>query len=585
MLNSRFWPLLSTLVIACTFSTARAQSPTIGTCNALPADNIWNTPIDQLPVSPSSATWVGTIGSSSPLHPDFGSIYGIPFITVSGTQIKYPASFTYAGDSDVGPYAIPLNAPIEGGSASTGDRHAVSIDTDNCILYEMWAAYPQAASWVAGSGAIFNLSSDTLRPDGLGSADAAGLPIFPGFVRYDEVAAGVINHAIRFTVPQTQNTYVWPARHFASSLTGSQYPPMGARFRLRADYDISGFSAANQVILKALKKYGMMLADNGSSWYITGTTDTRWDDNDLHNLTLLTGSDFEAVDVSGLMIDPNSGQALQAAATTVTVSPSAASVRVGAAQQFTATVANATSQSVNWSVNGVAGGNSTVGGISSGGLYTAPATIPAGGTVTIQATSTVTPAAVGTATITVTAAPAAPVLGSIAPSSGSQGTSVAVTFSGSNFQAGATVAIGGSGVSATSVTVVSSTQINAVFAIAANAATGAHSVTVSTSAGTSNAQSFTVSAPVLAKPTLSSLTPNAATRGTTTNVTLTGTNFTSPASVAVQGTGVTVNNIVVVNSSTITATFHVSSKANRQSRSTTVTTAAGTSNALTFTVQ
>ena len=586
MFKLGLWALLSLCFFAFTLLTAGAQSPTIGTCPVFPADNIWNTPVDQLPVSAYSAGWVGTIGSAKTLHPDFGSIYGIPFITVSGTQTKYPATFYYAADSDPGPYATPLVAPIEGGSSSTGDRHVLSIDTDNCILYEMWSAYPQAASWSAGSGAIFNLASDTLRPSGWTSSDAAGLPVFLGLVRYDEVAAGAINHALRFTVPQTQNTFVWPARHYASSLTGSQYPPMGARFRLRADYDISSFSATNQVILKALKKYGMMVADNGSSWFLTGTTDTRWDDNDLHNLGLLTGSDFEAVDVSGLMVDPNSGQALQTAATTVTVSPIAASIQVGATQQFTATVTNGTSQSVTWSVNGVAGGNSTVGLVTSGGLYTAPAAIPSGGTVTIRATSSVTPTAIGSATVTITAATiVAPVLSSIAPSNGIQGTNVSVTLTGSNFKAGATIAVGGSGVSASSVTVVSASQINAVCVIAAGAATGAHSVTVTTSGGTSAAQAFTVNASVAAKPTLNSISPNSALRGTTAQVTLTGTNFTAGATVAFKGTGVTVGNVVVVNSSTITVALHVSAKASRRTDSVSVKTAAGSGNSLTFTVQ
>lgn len=296
---------------------AHSQTPTVGNCTVFPADNIWNTPINQLPVSSNSAAWVNTIGINSPAHPDFGSgLYdgepiGIPFVTVPGTQTKYPATFQYASESDPGPYAIPLNAPIEGGSQSTGDRHAIAIDTDNCILYELYAAYPQTASWQAGSGAIFNLLSDALRPATWTSADAAGLPIFPGLVRYDEIAAGAIRHAIRFTAPQTQEAYVWPARHQASNLTGSQYPPMGARFRLKSSFDISSFSATNQIILLALQTYGMMLADNGSSWYLSGAPDSRWDNDDLHNLDQLTGADFEAVDVSALMVDPNSGQALQ----------------------------------------------------------------------------------------------------------------------------------------------------------------------------------------------------------------------------------------------------------------------------------
>ena len=233
-------------------SAASAQGPTIGKCSVLPADNIWNTPVDQLTVSTSSSTWVTTIGSTKTVHADFGSgLYngapiGIPYVTVPGTQTKYPASFTYADESDPGPYAIPLDAPIEGGAQSTGDRHALAVDTDNCVLYELYAAYPQAGSWSAGAGAIFNLLSNALRPSGWTSTDAAGLPIFPGLMRYDEIAAGEIRHAIRFTVPQTQRAFVWPARHYASSLTGTQYPPMGARFRLRAGFDISGFSAANE---------------------------------------------------------------------------------------------------------------------------------------------------------------------------------------------------------------------------------------------------------------------------------------------------------------------------------------------------
>ncbi|MCU1237629.1 MAG: putative outerrane protein (modular protein), partial [Candidatus Solibacter sp.] len=570
---------------------AFAQAPVIGACTVLPADNIWNTPVDQFPVSGNSSAWVNTIGATKTAHADLGSgLYngapiGIPYVTVPGTQTKYPASFTYADESDPGPYATPLNAPIEGGSQSTGDRHVLSVDTDHCILYELYSAYPQAASWTAGAGSIFNLLSNALRPSGWTSTDAAGLPIFPGLFRYDEIAAGEIRHALRFTVPQTQRAFVWPARHYASSLTGTQYPPMGARFRLRAGFDISGFSAANQVILRALKKYGMMLADNGSAWYLSGAPDPRWDNSDLHNLGLLKGSDFEAVDVSGLMIDPNSGQAKQSTTVSVTVSPSSATVQVNTTKQFTASVANATTQTVNWSVNSAPGGNSTVGLVNTTGLYTAPAVPPAGGTVSVQAASTVSPSAIGTATVTITTPAAVPVLSSITPNSGTQGTSVSVTLAGSNFKAGATVAIGGTGVSATNFAVVSATQINATFVIAASASTGAHSVTVTTSGGTSSAQSFTAKAPVVAKPTLSSLTPNAAGRGATVTVTLSGTNFVAPATVAVQGSAITVSNVVVVNSTTITATFRVGSGAGRRSRDTSVTTSAGTSNSLPFTVQ
>jgi hypothetical protein len=389
-----------------------AQAPTIGNCPTLPADDIWNTPVDQFPVSPSSSTYINTIGANSPVHPDFGTVYngapnGIPFITVPGTQTKYPVTFQYASESDPGPYAVPLTAPIEGGSSSTGDRHAIAIDTDNCILYELYAAYPQASSWQAGSGAIFNLKSDNLRPATWTSADAAGLPIFPGLVRYDEVLAGAINHAIRFTVPQTQQAYVWPARHYASSLTGTQYPPMGVRFRLKASFDISGFSAANQIILKALQKYGMMIADNGSAWYLSGAPDSRWNDDDLHNLTKITGSAFEVVDVTPLMVNVNSGQASQSNVS-VSVTPASASVTVNATAQFSATVTNASSPAVNWSVNGVIGGNSVVGWISLTGLYTAPAMVPSPATVTIEATSQSTPAAFGTASVMIAPLPTPP---------------------------------------------------------------------------------------------------------------------------------------------------------------------------------
>jgi hypothetical protein len=409
-------------------SSASAQTPTIGNCIVLPANNIWNTRIDQLPVHPSSSTWVNTIGASTPLHPDFGSglwnggPIGIPYVTVPGTQTKYPATFQYQSESDTGPYAIPLNAPIEGGSASTGDRHATAIDTDNCILYEIFSAYPQASSWTGGSGAIFNLLSNALRPATWTSADAAGLPIFPGLVRHDEVAAGAIHHALRFTVPQSQKAYVWPAQHYASSLTGAQYPPMGARFRLKASFNISGFSPANQVILTALKQYGMMLADNGAAWFISGAPDEGWNNDDLHALTTIAGSNFEAVDATVLMVNPDSGQAVQSGVT-VNVSPSSASVPVNAQKQFAATVTGNSNQGVTWDVNGTVGGNGTIGFINSvTGLYTAPAALPAPATVTVHASSNaVNPPAVGGASITITnpQPPPPPVSISISPTSAS----------------------------------------------------------------------------------------------------------------------------------------------------------------------
>ena len=299
------------MTILIVLSSPVFAQPTIGSCPVFPANNIWNTPIDHLPVASNSATLVNTIGASVTLHADFGSgtyngeIIGIPFNPVPGTQTKYPATFQYADESDPGPYAIPLNATLEGGS----DQHAIAVDTSNCILYEMWEASPQTASWQAGSGAIFNLNANTLRPAGWTSADAAGLPIFPGLVRYDEVAAGEIQHAIRLTVPHTLDAYVWPARHLASSLTSTNYPPMGQRFRLRASFNVSSFPADAQVILRALQKYGMFVADNGSAWYITGASDPRWNNDDLSTLRNVVGSDFEAVDDTTLMVNPNTAQA------------------------------------------------------------------------------------------------------------------------------------------------------------------------------------------------------------------------------------------------------------------------------------
>lgn len=408
----RHYFLSGLLVLWSVSSAVYGQGPTVGNCPVFPAEDIWNTPIDKLPVSPLSSAYVNTIGATATVHPDFGSgtwegeLIGMPIATVPGTQTKYPASFTYASESDPGPYAVPLNAPIQGSSTSTGDRHVISIDVDNCILYEMYSAYPQAASWQAGSGAIYNLRSHNLRVATWTSATAAGLPMFPGLVRYDEILAGEIRHAVEFTVPQTQKAYVWPARHYASPLTGAQYPPMGARFRLRASFDISGYSPTNQIILRALKKYGMMVIDNGAPWFISGTNDARWNNSDLRNLKQIRGSDFEVVDVSGLMIAADSGQARQAtsAPVTVTVTPASASVQAGKTQVFSS------NQAVTWSAS--------AGTISSTGLYTAPASVPSPVTVTIQARSQADPSAAGTAVVTVTPPPAA-ITVSISPSSAS----------------------------------------------------------------------------------------------------------------------------------------------------------------------
>ncbi len=285
----------------------------------LPLNNVWNARIDNLPADPNSDAYIATIGADKHPHPDFGSgewprwsgaPIGIPYTIVSGNHPKVSVSFRYANESDPGPYPIPRDAPIEGGPNGSGDRHVLVLDQDNSILYELYRATPQPdGSWHAYSGAIFDLKSNDLRPRGWTSADAGGLPILPGLVLYDEVASGEIRHALRFTAPKTRRAYVWPARHYASKLIDLQYPPLGQRFRLKANVDISTFSPEVQVILRALKKYGMILADNGSAWFLTGAPDERWDNDMLRELKRLSGRDFEAVDVSSLMLSPNSGEA------------------------------------------------------------------------------------------------------------------------------------------------------------------------------------------------------------------------------------------------------------------------------------
>jgi hypothetical protein len=275
-------------------------------CPIFPANNPWNQRVDTLPVESDSAQIIASIGLSTGLHPDFGSgLYagqpiGIPFDVVSHTTPRYKLSFQYADESDKGPYPIPKTVHIEGGRASTGDRHALLIDKDACRLYELYALYPAGRGWKAGSGAIWSLKSNALRPAGWTSADAAGLPIFPGLARYDEVARGAINHALRFTVQHTRRAYVYPARHYASSLTDPSLPPMGLRVRLKASVDISGFPRQARIVLQALKTYGMIVADNGSNWYISGAPNAGWSNDDLHTLGRITGADFDVVDTSSL---------------------------------------------------------------------------------------------------------------------------------------------------------------------------------------------------------------------------------------------------------------------------------------------
>ena len=268
------------------------------------------------PSTPRPDAYIATIGADDGFHADFGSgeyeggPIGIPYVVVAGDQAPVDVSFLYADESDQLPYPVPADAPIEGGPDGTGDRHVLVVDSDDCVLYELFNAFPQDdGSWQADSGAVFDLTSSALRPDTWTSADAAGLPILPGLVRYDEVAAGEIRHALRFTTSQTRQDYVWPARHYASDEQGADYPPMGQRFRLRADFDITSFSPDVQVILRALQTYGMILADNGSPWFLSGAPDDRWDNDILRELGQVVGADLEAVDVSSMMVDPDSGQA------------------------------------------------------------------------------------------------------------------------------------------------------------------------------------------------------------------------------------------------------------------------------------
>jgi hypothetical protein len=282
--------------------------PGASNCPVFPADNPWNQRVDRLPVAKNSARIIARIGLSDPVHPDFGSgLYagepiGIPFAVVSSRTRRVRISFQYASESDRGPYPLPRGVPIEGGYRSSGDRHVIVVDRSSCKDYELFAAYPHDGGrrWTAGSGAIFNLRSDHLRPAGFTSADAAGLPILPGLARYDEVARGVIDHALRFTAPCTAARYVYPARHEASTCHGAWLPPMGLRVRLKASVNISGLPYQARVVAQALKRYGMILADNGSPWFISGAPNRGWNNDALHLLDRLTGRDFEVVNTRSL---------------------------------------------------------------------------------------------------------------------------------------------------------------------------------------------------------------------------------------------------------------------------------------------
>jgi hypothetical protein len=292
---------------------ATGQGASLNGFLPFPSDNLWNKDISASPVDSNSANILSFIGNSIGLHPDFGaglyngSSMGIPYSVVNGAQSLIPINYNaYGSESDPGPMPIPLTAPIEGyPNPGSGDRHVLVLDSANCFLYELYSSYPQTAQWNTGSGAVWDLLSDEQRPYTWTSADAAGLPIFPGLIRYDEVAAGSIKHAIRFTVQSSSAGFIPPASHWASNSSNQYAPPMGMRLRLKSSFDVSSFSAANQVILNALKKYGLIVADNGSSMYLSGAPDDRWDNSDLHNLGSVHTSDFEVIQMTPLYTSAN----------------------------------------------------------------------------------------------------------------------------------------------------------------------------------------------------------------------------------------------------------------------------------------
>jgi hypothetical protein len=299
---------------ACVPSPAKTTKPTAAKptvapatakCSVLPANNVWHADVSKLPVNAHSAAWLTSTGAASrKLHPDFGGPYGIPITTVAGSHAKVPVTFDYADESDRVLYPLGLDTQIEPGG---GDSHAILLDNDNCKLYETYATAKTSQGWTAGSGAVFDLRSNALRPNGYTSADAAGLPILPGLLRYDEVAAGKVDHAVRFTVSSSAASHLWPARHDAGS-NNANLPPMGARFRLKANYSTAGLRPDTIAVLTAFKKYGLIVADNGSNWYFTGARDSRWSDDMLDQLKQVPASAFEAIDESSLQASANSGQ-------------------------------------------------------------------------------------------------------------------------------------------------------------------------------------------------------------------------------------------------------------------------------------
>jgi hypothetical protein len=300
----------ATAVVATSAGAMTSSSPSIAGCPVFPATSVWNKPVDKLPVPSDSAQVIRSIGVDMGIHADFGSglwdgsRIGIPYVVVRGAKTpKTRLSFDYADESDKGPYPIPAGVPIEGAPAhvNEGDRHALIVDRDTCKLYELYALRQENGHWAAGSGAVWSLRSNALRPSTWTSADAAGLPILPGLARWEgDASTGRIRHALRFTVARTRKAFVYPARHSASSSTDPSLPPMGLRVRLKAGVDISKLPLQARVVAQAMKTYGMIVADNGSSWYVTGAPSPKWSNDQLHALGGLTGADFEVVDTSRL---------------------------------------------------------------------------------------------------------------------------------------------------------------------------------------------------------------------------------------------------------------------------------------------
>ncbi len=297
-------------------ASAGMPLPGAPSCPMFPPDNVWNTSIANLPVNAHSAQWLANMNAATTnLHPDFGpsgdptNPYGMPSTVVPSGHSFVNVTFQYASESDPGPYPFGADTPIEGGQNATGDRHALMVDPSTCTLYELYNAQYSSTASTAGSGAIWNLRSNALRPAGWTSADAAGLPILPGLLRYDEVQSGSITHAIRMTAAMTDTSYLWPARHEAGARSDPSLPPMGARFRLKANFDVSGFSPQAQVVLRAMQRYGLILADNGSNWYFGGSADPAWPLPLVDELKQIPASAFDAVDESSLMVSPDSGQA------------------------------------------------------------------------------------------------------------------------------------------------------------------------------------------------------------------------------------------------------------------------------------